>query len=221
MRLYCDFDGTISSVDTTDWILSRFAAPAWEDIEAEWLAGRMTAAACMQAQIALIHASDDDLNDALDAVEIDPGFTDFAAWAAREALPLTVVSDGVDYFIERILTNHGLGHLPVIANRFRGDARHRFLLQPYSATGCASGVCKCAAVGAHGAGAAGPLVFVGDGRSDFCVSGQMDILFAKGKLADYARARDIAHIAFDTFHDVTLALSKRIARPRPARVLTA
>ena len=74
---------------------------------------------------------------------------------------------------------HFLERLPA---RLQADIRHANERDPGPA------------VGAHGAGAAGPLVFVGDGRSDFCVSGQMDILFAKGKLLDYARSRAIAEL---------------------------
>ena len=54
MRIFCDFDGTISRTDTTDHILTLFAEASWRDLEEDWLAGRLTAAACMQAQIGLI-----------------------------------------------------------------------------------------------------------------------------------------------------------------------
>ena len=44
MHVVCDFDGTITTVDTTDQVLSRLAAPAWEELEAEWRTGRIDAA---------------------------------------------------------------------------------------------------------------------------------------------------------------------------------
>ena len=72
MQIFCDFDGTISSADTTDWILDQFAAPAWRAIEEEWRAGRISARDCMQQQIALISASDAELDAALDGMTIDP-----------------------------------------------------------------------------------------------------------------------------------------------------
>lgn len=208
MRIYCDFDGTISRVDTTDHILSLFADPAWEDLEADWIAGRITAAACMSAQVALLKVSDVALDAALDAVTLDPGFTAFAGWCAGHDIALTVVSDGVDRFIRRILGRHGLDGLPIVSNRLTGDETARGLDQPWRREGCAagSGVCKCEVVEASASVDAGPVVYVGDGRSDFCASARADILFAKGALAQYAVQRGRAFHPFDDFHDVTAAL---------------
>jgi 2,3-diketo-5-methylthio-1-phosphopentane phosphatase len=204
MQVLCDFDGTISAVDTTDFILDALAGPEWRELEADWVAGRIDAAACMRAQVALIGGSDAELDARLDAVALDPGFTTFAAWCAANDIPLTVVSDGVDYFIRRILARHGLEDLPIISNRLAGQAGARRLEQPFRRAGCAGGggVCKCEIARA----VEGPLVFIGDGRSDFCVSGRADILFAKAQLAAYAASLNRPHHHFETFHDVTAQL---------------
>lgn len=208
MRIFCDFDGTISSTDTTDHILALFAETSWRDLEEDWLAGRITAAACMQAQIGLISASDAQLDAALDAVDLTAGFPDFAAWCARREIALTIVSDGVDHFIRRILARHGLAGLPVISNRLVGDEGPRGLDLPWRRAGCAagSGVCKCEVIDVAAPGEAGPVVFIGDGRSDFCVSSRADLLFAKDSLAAYAADRGMAFHRFDDFHNVIQAL---------------
>lgn len=212
MRIFCDFDGTISEVDTTDRILSLFADPAWEAIEADWVAGRIAASDCMRAQVGLIRAGEAELDAALDAIGLSPGFTEFVAWAEDADLPLTIVSDGVDRFIHRILERHGLPRLPVISNRLVGAIQARELDQPWRRRGCAagSGVCKCAVIEASASAEAGPVVFVGDGRSDFCASGRADILFAKAALADYAAQRGLAFHPFEDFHDVTARLAPMV-----------
>jgi 2,3-diketo-5-methylthio-1-phosphopentane phosphatase len=212
MRIICDFDGTISRADTTDVVLERLAAPAWRIVEEDWLAGRITAAACMKAQVALIGGTAADLDAVLDTVELDPGFVAFVDWCAARRLSIGIVSDGVDRFIARILNRHGLGHLPVVANRLAGAPGAWDLGQPWSRKGCAagSGVCKCAAAGAWSGRAWPTTVFVGDGRSDFCLSGRADILFAKAALAEYAAARAQPFIAFETFDDVSQALALRL-----------
>ena len=51
------------------------------------------------------------------------------------------------------------------------------------------------------------MVYVGDGRSDFCVSSRADILFAKGALADHCAAQGRSYFPFDTFHDVRRRLT--------------
>jgi 2-hydroxy-3-keto-5-methylthiopentenyl-1-phosphate phosphatase len=214
MRVICDFDGTITRQDTTDRVLEALARPAWRDLEEQWVAGGISAADCMRAQVALIDGSQEDLDAVLDGAELDPGFCDFIAWCERRSLPVSVVSDGVDYFIARVLARHDLQRLPVIANRLAGQAGAWRLEQPWSRDGCAagSGVCKCEA--------AGPwrperetTIFVGDGRSDFCVSARPDLLFAKASLADYAAARGQAFLPFDTFHDVIRMLATLFGEP--------
>lgn len=208
MRVYCDFDGTISTVDTTDLVLTRLAAPEWEALEARWVAGEITAAECMRAQVALIGGDDADLDAVLDSVELTPGFIDFADWCEANAVPLVVVSDGVDYFIRRILARHGVVGLEVISNQLATDeVGGRALEQPWSRAGCAagSGVCKCQVTAPRAE--AESMVFIGDGRSDFCVSGRADLLFAKDKLADYAHSRGMPHHVFTDFNDIKTTLS--------------
>jgi len=74
MQVFCDFDGTISVQDATDFILARFADPEWQDIEEQWKKGIIGSAQCMQRQVALIRANKQQLDTALDAIEIDPSF---------------------------------------------------------------------------------------------------------------------------------------------------
>ena len=216
MQIICDFDGTISRRDTTDLVLERLADARWHALEEAWLAARLSAAACMRGQVALIGGSQGDLDAVLDTVELDPGFAAFVEWCDTHGLPISIASDGVDYFIGRILRRHGLERLEVVANRLAGMAGSWRLEQPWARAGCASGsgVCKCASASAA---AAQTLVYVGDSRSDFCVSARADILFAKGALADYAAARGQAFHPFETFHDVTATLSRlRDESARPA-----
>ena len=220
MRVFCDFDGTIARLDTTDLVLRRMADPEWEAVEAEWEAGDITAAECMRRQVALIGGDDEVLDNLLDTVPLDPGFTTFARWCAREGVALSVVSDGVDRFISRILARHGLGHLPVTSNRLEGAPGARALAQPYAVAGCTagSGVCKCAAVGLFDRlpGYVDPVVFVGDGRSDFCVASKADRVFARDKLVTHLAARGLPYTPFANFHEVTAVLREELREQRRA-----
>jgi 2-hydroxy-3-keto-5-methylthiopentenyl-1-phosphate phosphatase len=215
MQVFCDFDGTISVQDATDFILARFAAPEWRDIEAQWKKGAIGSAQCMRHQVALIRATRQQLDTALDEIEIDPSFPAFAGYCHSQRIPLTILSDGVDYFIHRILARHRLPPLPVIANQLtihgqNGDKRYRLAL-PFSQAACESGagMCKCRCVRA----AAGTRVYVGDGRSDFCIADKSDLLFAKGKLAEFCERQGIAFIRYRRFADVTRALKTRVPTP--------
>src|SRR5262249_52616266 len=144
------------------------------------------------------------LHGVLDSVELDPAFPAFAMWCESEGIRLSIVSDGVDYFIQRILERHGLGGVPVFANAFGVSQTHCTLTHPWFEENCAArqGVCKCAVTG----DARLPLIFVGDGRSDQCVAKRADILFAKKSLAKYCSDSGLAFTPFETFADVQAAL---------------
>ena len=205
MHVFCDFDGTISCDDTTDAILTRFASAEWEEIEAQWKAGKMGSAECMQRQIALINASKPALDAALDSLEIDASFIDFVSFCESNDMPMSILSDGVDYFIRRILGRYHLNHLPVVANVLSISAQETYSLStPYRNANCAasSGVCKCAQI----AKGTGPSIFVGDGRSDFCASGAADLVFAKGSLVTYCEQQGIPYVLYSTFADVQAKL---------------
>jgi len=212
MPVFCDFDGTISIQDATDVILARFADPAWRDIEKQWKQGTIGSAQCMQRQVALIRATTQELDAALDDIEIDPSFPAFARFCRSQGIPLTITSDGVDYFIHRILASHRLPPLPVIANQLtirghNGYTRYQ-LTSCFSEVTCesAAGMCKCHCVGA----AIGTRVFIGNGQSDFCVADKPELVFAKGKLAEFCVRQSIAFIPYRQFSDVAQELKTRV-----------
>lgn len=205
--IICDFDGTITPFDVTDAILAKFAHPSWEDVENEWLSGKITARICMERQAELIETPLPALDDFLDDVPVTDGFREFVALCKARGLGLTVVSDGLDYAIKRILSRHGVGNIPVIANRLycRGGSGYK-LEFPYGAEGCASGVCKCGVARALG----GKALLIGDGRSDCCVAGVSSLVLAKkGKeLQKWCEAKKYPYLVFDDFFDVAALLEK-------------
>jgi 2-hydroxy-3-keto-5-methylthiopentenyl-1-phosphate phosphatase len=220
MQVFCDFDGTVSKEDVTDLVLQRYARPEWRAIEDQWVSGKITSAICMQRQIRLIEATRAELNAFLDTVEIDSDFIAFKRFCDNAGLGLSVVSDGVDYFIRRVLRRHQITSIPVIANRLReGDELSKSAYDldfPAISSSCnaGSGVCKCAVVSPSV-----DYIYIGDGRSDFCVSNEAPVVFAKSNLADYCRSRGIEFFPYDSFADVQRSLASILSIPsrrRPA-----
>jgi 2,3-diketo-5-methylthio-1-phosphopentane phosphatase len=200
--LLCDFDGTISHDDATDLLLERFARAGWETLEADWKAGRIGSRACMAGQIALLDVDAAALDAAIDALRLDPHFVPFVQAVRRAGHELIVVSDGVDRCIRRSLARLGLSNLPVFSNRLEGRGpRDWHLAFPHADDACrrASGTCKCAV--ADASGPRRPTLLIGDGSSDFCVAGQADLVFAKGRLIDHCRSHGIRHHPIADFAD--------------------
>ncbi len=130
--ILCDFDGTVSVEDITDSLLERFARPGWQTIEQAWRRGEIGSHDCMAEQVALLDASRDEIDAHLDTMMIDRAFAAFVAEVEDAGIALAIVSDGLDYAIRRILDAHGLGRLPIIANRLEAAGPRSWRLEfPY------------------------------------------------------------------------------------------
>jgi len=120
-------------------------------------------------------------------------------------IPLTILSDGLDLVVRAVLRRHELLHIPIFANRLHfNEGGAPTMSYPYALRDClgSAGTCKCAHA-KRPPGQAGPTVYIGDGRSDFCVSNTVDTLFAKGELRRWCAREKIAHHPFDTLEEVT------------------
>lgn len=206
-QVLVDFDGTIATVDTTDLLLEQFADPRWHAVEDDWKAGRIGSRECMVRQIDLVRAVPADLEAFVASIEIDPDFAGFVGLCRERGHDVAVVSDGLDFTVGRVLRREGLD-LPYFANRleWRGGDRWR-LTFPHARDDCRalSGNCKCRFADA----AAGQVrIMVGDGRSDFCVAGRVDLVLAKAALERHCRANDLPHFAFAGFADATRMLER-------------
>ena len=156
-----------------------------------------------------------------DRQEIDLTFVEFAAFCRREDLALTVVSDGMDYYIARILRRFGIGDLPVVANTLElvpAPGRKNVRLAPQfpnrdeMCDRCAS--CKRNHIITSSADD-DVIVFVGEGYSDRCPARYADVVFAKDELMTYCREENISYYEYRSFSDVTGRLANMLRRRGP------
>lgn len=202
--MFCDFDGTITRVDATDAVLETFALPAWRDWEQRWVDGEITSQECLSRQIELIQADRETLIRFAGDLPIDEGIIALDCRCTEEGVPLTIVSDGIDLLVEAVLRRHNLLHLSVFSNHLRWDEAGKPLLSfPFAAQECESGAgtCKCALT-LPSDSSFSRTVYIGDGRSDQCVSAKMQTLFAKGTLREWCEVHGITYLPFETLTDV-------------------
>jgi len=209
-----DFDGTITERDVTDMLLSRFALPEWLQIEEEWRAGRIGSRECMARQVDLLRVTPSDYDSAVDEMRVDPGFARFVDLCRSRGMEITIVSDGLDRSIGRVLDRASL-ELPFYSNRLEHIGGDRWRLGfPHARSGCRmlSGNCKCQ----FAEGARTTTVMIGDGRSDFCVAARSDLVLAKGALAEHCRREGLPHVPIRSFADASARLKDMLEGSRLA-----
>ncbi len=215
--ILCDFDHTITTEDVTDQLLEKLAAPEWREIEMQWEKGFIGSRACMQQQIALLNATKEQVDAVADGIAIDRHFKTFAAFCAEKHLPLVIVSDGLDYVIERILGHHRIPHASVLASHLEYNGGGQWQLAvPFASENCTSqaSTCKCEMsrqlrVAAH----ADNILYIGDGRSDYCVSmEEADFILAKDSLLTYCQQQQLPHRAFKSFAQATRIVAEMTQR---------
>ena len=213
--VFLDFDGTITLRDATDAILDAFADPMWLQIEEAWLSGQIGSRECLAAQMALVTATQDQVDRLLDEIGVDPGLAMLLDACAARASPVHIVSDGFDYCIGRILGQPPLNLLArlkdshIVSSRLRphdGRWRATFAHPPEPcAHGCAT--CKPKAMERlRGVGAV--TVFVGDGMSDRYAAEYADVVFAKDKLAAFCDNASIPYTPYDTLAAVAEGIER-------------
>lgn len=206
MRVFVDYDGTMTDHDTFDALVNEFAgAPAWRELSAQLRSQTLTLRQALEAQASLLRCTFEEADAYVArATAIDPHFAPFAERCAREGVPLTILSSGLGPLIERALARNGLAHVPLVANSAIADSkgwRMQFVDESEN------GHDKAAAVrAAHEAGEY--VVFIGDGISDFTAALEANRVFAKAgrSLERYLRKLAREFTTFESFAEIETAL---------------
>ncbi len=212
--IFCDFDGTITQRDVTDEILTRFALPAWREIEKEWKAGRIGSRECLVQQLALVRARREELKSLIDGIPLDPRFAETWQFARQASVPFVVVSDGLDLVIRRVLTRavsckrliNGRDFFSTAAQLNSGRLSVCF---PHAVSGCTHGcaTCKPLIIRRLAAGRR-PVLYVGDGLSDRYAVEEADFVYARRPLFEFCRERAIPCRLLRDFDDLRRSLSE-------------
>ncbi len=203
--IYCDFDGTISKIDTVNSFFSRFASSDWLSVEQEWIDKKIGSRECLTRQLELVSGLEEPLLlEFLDSIDIDDGFKGFYNYLKDSGREIVVLSDGFDFFIKRILFNHGFSNIKVCSNNFKIIDNKFFVSFDNTPAGytCNAGTCKCSKI------VGDKFLYIGDGLSDVCVAQKASILYAKNSLAKYCDNIGLVYKKFSTFSDIVEDLRK-------------
>jgi len=211
--VFSDFDGTVTTRDTCDAVLSAFAPDTWRELDEQFHEGLMSGRECIVRQFEGVRATTEQVQEFLRAnLSIDSMFPEFIRRLEAAGVPVCVVSDGFELSARTLLEASDLGHLPLVSNRIEFSPEGARVSFPNSREECISGGgnCKCLQVETRRGDR--KVMLVGDGYSDRCVSRLADLVFAKGVLQKHCEEHAIPHVAYGDFGDV-------LASPELAAVL--
>ena len=204
-QFFCDFDGTITKEDTLNKFLCLYADKKWLDIEDDWIKGKIGSKECIEKQMQLFDNVDENsLNEFIDSIEIDETFSDFCFFLKSQDIDFYIVSDGFDYFIERILKKYNIVGVKIFSNKLEIKDGKFITYFPNFNKECTPGseVCKCNVIKSNRI-VTKQVLYAGDGLSDFCAAKNADFLFAKGKLLQYGKSTHLKNlIEFNTFAEI-------------------
>ncbi len=215
--IFCDFDGTIVPGDVEFEMFARFGGPDRAgDVVARWERGELTAKERIEQGFANLHVSRAALEEFVDDFPLDPTFRPFVRFCQEQSLPLAVVSEGLTWYIRRILERGGAGSLPVLANEIAfadpADISTAKVSFPYFNGDCnpcrQCGCCKRYLLREQ-RGEGRRVVFISDGRADRFAAREADLLFARDRLLEYCQSRGLAAVPFADFDDVRRGLLER------------
>ncbi len=197
--IYCDFDGTITKDDSVNSFFELYAPKEWMDSEKLWIEGKISSRENAIIQVGMLkNVSQKQLDDYIKSIEIDDYFLDFVDYVKSRNIKLTIVSDGFDLFIQKVLERYNLD-IPYYANRLIYNKDGTFSIEfPYYNETCdkKAGMCKCQKVKER------KFCYIGDGTSDLCIASKADFLFASKKLYEYCKENDIKCSQFTSFRNI-------------------
>ena len=208
IKVFCDFDGTVTKQDVIDLILEKLADPEWLNIESRWIEGEINSRECLSMQIPLIKGDYNAVENLLKEVEVDPTFKPFSNWCLKQNIPLYIGSEGLSEVINCLFFRENIKVTSIWSNKLEINKNGSFTIKfpyPSKSENCKLGLCKCQVVEQN---AKNELkVVIGDGLNDTCWIEKADLIFAKSKLLNYCELKKIPFQPFQNFNDIKQTLN--------------
>lgn len=203
IKIFCDFDGTVCLGDNRAILFRAFGGDDVHEVVSLWLKGEISGDECIRRECAAVQKFDRERFDSIiDEQELDPSFLPFVEFCRTHTIEIEILSDGFDYYIDRILKRYNINDIPVYANGLQVDDSGLVPSFPHLNQYCSRAAnCKGTHVLNHAADDQLRII-VGDGYSDRCAADYADIVFAKRQLIQYCRDTNISYFEFSNFHDV-------------------
>jgi len=216
-KIFLDFDGTITRNDVGEEIFRKFLdSDNVNRIVDDLVTDKISSRECWESlcDSALIK-NKNEFDKFILSQEIEPTLHRFAKYCEENGFDLFVLSDGFDYYIEKILKRENLDHLKVFSNKLILNDEGKMIPSfPYYNADCRSSAnCKRNHI-IENSGEDDYTVFIGDGNSDIDAIQYVDFIFAKDDLLKFCEMQRITYFPFKNFDDVVVRLNELMSKKR-------
>jgi len=180
----------------------NFARSGWQEIETDYLCGRLTVEQSNRQQYALIKEHKEKLQQFLrQHIEVRPGFQQFVKQCPADGIRFAIVSSGLDFYIDTVLKHINAPDIELYCAQtsFKQDGVVVHYHDPEGNT-IEEGFKKSYLTWLRSQSK--PIIYIGDGLSDFDAACSADYVFAIDHLHRLLTANAIPHYTFSDFNDI-------------------
>ena len=204
-----DFDDTAAVENVAELLLNQFGDPTWPDVRRRFRAGELTLNEYQEITFRNIQADRATMQSYVKQnANLRPYFKELWGYCQEHTIPMAIVSQGLDFYIEALLEKEGFSQVPVHAvnTRFTPTGityEYRYAYPGKEGQGNSKGlvVDRYRQQGYY-------VIYIGDGISDFEAAHKADLLFAHRALAEECQRQQIRFRPFADFRDVLQVLQE-------------
>ena len=221
--ILCDFDDTTAVENVAELLLDEFSVGGpWRDLRRQSQEQTITFKEYQERAFATVKVTREAMKSAVKAkATLRPYFKELWSYCQAKHIPLAIVTVGLDFYVEALLEREGLEDVPryaVKTNFTPGGITYEYPC-PWDGSGGSelevcrrSGNCKCSVVGNYRR-RGHSIVYVGDGRTDFCPASIADHVFARSLLARLCNESMVPYTEFQDFRVVIDMLEREFPGP--------
>jgi len=202
----CDFDGTITEQDVSFLLLDAFANKDWRRLLDDYRADRISVNYFNTSAFAMVKEDKQTLLEFMKGrVKVRDGFRELLDYCQRKGFHFVIVSNGLDFYIEKILGEMGINNIEVFASqtRFTPESLKVQYIGP-DGSQLDSGFKEAYVRLFQGKGYR--VVYAGNGASDIPPAKLAHHIFATGELLDYYKKTNLDFTPFADLNDIVRGL---------------
>lgn len=206
-----DFDGTATQKDVYLLFLEKYhKQQSINEIETKNINNKLNAFQYLNAVFNNVGKTENEILEDLKSIALDEHFKKFVTFLSNNNCDLVIVSAGGSCYIEKILANNNLSHIPFHANdsKFINGGVEIYYNTNSTFHSEKFGIDKEKVV-FHYRVKYQTIFFAGDSSPDYHAGLASDYRFAKGLLKKYYETSGIDYFPFDTFYDIQHIFEKK------------